>query len=170
MKQGHSNFCYRLRPMNEMTIDELDNHYLWFSKRSGFNDKCDANIGAFIEDTPHIKRGLLLRYSKEDIDELIRQMDNLGICCFTKKLPSKKNLIKFPNGRKSICVEYNKKIIEDYFLNKYDKASIDYWNSLIEDEKLLSLDKGYEGLFVGENKIIAIEYKKYFNGESYDIE
>ncbi len=53
---------------------------------------------------------------------------------------------------------------------EYDKASIDYWNSLIEDEKLLSLDKGYEGLFVGENKIIAIEYKKYFNGESYDIE
>ena len=120
--KGHSNYCYRLRPMNDTTIDELDNHYLWFSKRSGFNDKCDANIGAFVEDTPHIKRGLLLRYSKEDIDELIRQMDNLGICCFTKKLPSKKNLIKFPNGRKSICVEYNKKIIEDYFINKYALA------------------------------------------------
>ena len=50
-----------------------------------------------------------------------------------------------------------------------DKASLDYWNSLIEDEKLLSLDKGYEGLFVGENKIIAIEHKNYINGESLDI-
>jgi len=61
------------------------------------------------------------------------------------------------------------------FLNKnstqqeYEKASIDYWNSLVEDERLLSLDKGYEGLFVGENIIISIEYKNYINGDSYDI-
>lgn len=52
---------------------------------------------------------------------------------------------------------------------EYDKASIDYWNSLIEDEKLLSLDKGYEGLFVGKKKIIAIENKNYIKGKSYDI-
>ena len=53
---------------------------------------------------------------------------------------------------------------------EYDQASENYWNSLIEDEKFLSLDKGYEGLFVGKNKIIAIEYKNYINGESLDIE
>ena len=53
---------------------------------------------------------------------------------------------------------------------KYDQAGEDYWTSLIEDEKLLTLDKGYEGLFIGENKIISIEYKNYINGESYDIE
>lgn len=53
---------------------------------------------------------------------------------------------------------------------EYKQASEDYWNSLIEDERLLPLDKGYEGLFVGENKITAIEYKNYINGESYDIE
>ena len=33
----------------------------------------------------------------------------------------------------------------------------------------LCRDKGYEGLFVGENKIIAIEHKNYINGESQDI-
>ena len=61
------------------------------------------------------------------------------------------------------------------FLNKnstqqeFDKASIDYWNSLIEDERLLPLDRGYEGLFIGESKIIAIENKNYINGESVDI-
>lgn len=120
--KGYPNYCYRLRPMNDLTIEELNNHYLWFSKRSGFNDECDANIGAFIEDTPQIKSGLQLRYSREEIDEIIRRMDNIGICCFTKKLPSKKNLVLFPNGKKSICVEYNKKIIEDYFLNKYALA------------------------------------------------
>ena len=60
-------------------------------------------------------------------------------------------------------------LTENSTQQEYDKASIDYWNSLIEDEKLLSLDKGYEGLFVGENKIIAIEHKNYINGESLDI-
>ena len=59
---------------------------------------------------------------------------------------------------------------ENSSLQMYDQASEDYWNSLIEDERLLLLDKGYEGLFVGENKIIAIEYKNYINGESIDIE
>ena len=116
------NCCYRLRQMNDLTIDELDNHYLWFSKRSGFRDKFDANIGAFIEDTPQIERGLLLRYTKEGVKELVRLMDNIGICCFTKKLPSKKNLGLFPNGKKSICVEYNKNIIEEHFLNKFALA------------------------------------------------
>lgn len=121
--KGHSNYCYRLRPLNDTTIDELDNHYLWFSKRNGFNDKCDANIGAFIEDTPQIERGLQLRYAREGIKELVRLMDNIGICCFTKKLPSKKNLGKFPNGRKSICVEYDQNIIEEHFLNRYALAN-----------------------------------------------
>lgn len=122
MRQGHSNFCYRLRPINELTIDELDNHYLWFSKRSGFKDKYDANIGAFIEDTPQIERGLQLRYTREGIKELVRLMNNVGICCFTKRLPSNKELGLFPNGKKSICIEYNKNIIEEHFLNRYALA------------------------------------------------
>ncbi len=62
------------------------------------------------------------------------------------------------------------------FLNEYstqqefDQASVEYWNSLIENERLLPLDKGYEGLFVGKNKIIAIENKNYIDGESFDVE
>lgn len=134
MEKVHVNCCYRLRPMNDLTIDELKNHYIWFSKRSGFKDKYDANIGAFIEDTPQIERGLLLRYSKETIDELIKQMDNIGICCFTKKLPPKKNLELFPNGKKSICIEYNKKIIEDYFLNSRYALAHPFKNVLYDKE------------------------------------
>ena len=53
---------------------------------------------------------------------------------------------------------------------EYDEASEDYWNSLIEDERLLPLDKGYEGLFVGENKILASGIINYVNGESIDVE
>ncbi len=109
-------YCYRLRPMNNLTIDELNNHYLWFSKRSGFKDKYDANIGAFIEDTPQIERGLQLIYTEEGINEIVRQMDNIGICCFTKKLPQRNNLTYFPNGTRSICIEYNQRLLEDFFL------------------------------------------------------
>lgn len=68
---------------------------------------------------------------------------------------------------KSDCYNF---LDENSSQQMYDQASEDYWNSLIEDEKLLTLDKGYEGLFVGKNKIIAIEFKNYINGESYDIE
>lgn len=52
----------------------------------------------------------------------------------------------------------------------FDNAAIHYWESLIENESLLSLDNGYEGLFVGEAVVKAIEYKNYINGESMDVE
>lgn len=39
---------YRIRPVNDYTIDELNNHYLWFTRRSGFNDHNDANVGTFL--------------------------------------------------------------------------------------------------------------------------
>ena len=51
-----------------------------------------------------------------------------------------------------------------------DKACEDYWNSMTENRNKLILDKGYEGLFVGEAIVKAIEHKNYINGESYDVE
>ena len=127
-------YCYRLRPMNNLTIDELNNHYLWFSKRSGFKDKFDANIGAFIEETPQIKRGLQLKYSEEGINEIVRKMDNIGICCFTKKLPQRKNLRCFPNGTKSICIEYNQRMLEDRFLNSKFALANPFLDVVYDDE------------------------------------
>ena len=56
-----------------------------------------------------------------------------------------------------------------YTQEQLNQACIDYWNSMTENRNDLKLDRGYEGLFVGENIIISIEYKNYFNGESYDI-
>lgn len=129
-----SKFCYRLRPMNDLTIDELNNHYLWFSKRSGFKDRHDANIGAFIEDTPHIRNGLKRIYTESEINEIIKEMDNIGICCFTKKMPSKRDLGKFPRGGKSICIRYNKKKLEDFFENsKYALANP--FNDVVYDDE-----------------------------------
>lgn len=127
-------YCYRLRPMNDLTIDELNNHYLWFSKRNGFKDKFDANIGAFIEDTSQIERGLQLRYTEEGIRKIVRQMDNIGICCFTKKLPQRKNLRCFPNGTKSICIEYNQRMLEDFFLNSKFALAYPFKNVMYSKE------------------------------------
>jgi prophage antirepressor-like protein len=41
---------------------------------------------------------------------------------------------------------------------------------MTESKKDLILDKGYEGLFVGDAVVKAVEYKNYINGESIDIE
>lgn len=137
-------YCYRLRPMNDLTIDELVNHFLWFSKRSGFKDKYDANIGAFIEDTPQIKRGLQLRYTEEGVNEIIRQMDNVGICCFTKKIPAKHIIGKFPKGNRSICIEYDKKTLEDYFENS-DYALPNPFHDVVYDDQPTKMET--DGLY-----------------------
>ena len=50
-----------------------------------------------------------------------------------------------------------------------NKACANYWNSMTEDKNDLKLDKGYEGVFVGEAVVKAIEYMNYVNGESCDV-
>lgn len=50
-----------------------------------------------------------------------------------------------------------------------DKACKEYWNSMTESKSDLILDKGYEGLFVGDAVVKGIEYKNYVNGESFDV-
>lgn len=59
---------------------------------------------------------------------------------------------------------------EIFTQKQLNDACKDYWNSMTEDKGTLVLDKGYEGLFVGEAKVVAIEYKNYMSGESFDVE
>ena len=110
---------YRIRPINDYTIDELNNHYLWFSRRSGFKDHNDANIGAFLDNNELIQRAFERIFSPEEIQELRTKMDCTGICCFTGEKPSYKNKSHYPGGDDCICVEYNLERIEFYFLEKY---------------------------------------------------
>ena len=109
---------YRLRPINDKTIEELQNNYLWFSKRCGFKDVEDANVGAFMCDTPQIQKGFELFLNEKGLADFIRLMDDVGICCFTKDLPQDNELKEFPNGNKSLCIEYNKAVLEDFFFNE----------------------------------------------------
>lgn len=117
-------FVYRLRPINDKTIEELQKPYLWFSLRKGFNDANDANIGIFIDKNPILEKCLRLRYNDEGIKELKEQLDNTGICCFTKYLPSCKERSHFPNKEKTICIKYNKnKIVKRLFESNYAIAN-----------------------------------------------
>ena len=59
---------------------------------------------------------------------------------------------------------------EKFTHEQLEEACEDYWNSMTENRNNLILDKGYEGLFVGDAIVKAIEYKNYINGESKDIE
>lgn len=115
---------YRLRPINKNTIDELKNQYLWFSKPHGFKDVEDANIGLFIEQNTIVRDALLQVFSPQGIEELADKMRHIGICCFTKVIPSCKDKLKFPNGHNSIVIEYDKTAIKEFFYNsKYANAN-----------------------------------------------
>lgn len=114
---------YRIRPVNDYTIDELNNHYLWFSRRSGFKDHDDANIGAFLDNNEILRKAFERLFTPEGIQELRTKMDCIGICCFTEEKPSYKNKCHYPGGKDCICIEYDREKIESYFLNKYYLAN-----------------------------------------------
>lgn len=117
-------YVYRLRSINDKTIEELQKPYLWFSLRKGFNDANDANIGKFIDKNPNLEKCLRLRYNDEGIKEFKEQLDNTGICCFTKSLPSFKERSHFPNKEKTICIKYNKnKIVKCLLESRYAIAN-----------------------------------------------
>ena len=113
-----SNVTYRVRPLNKNTLDELTNSYLWFSRPSAFKgDSKDGNIGAFVTDTPAIKKGFLLMWPDFPFEEWYRKMDHTGICCFTTQIPTSDEMSHFPrckNG-KGICIEYDKLKLTNYF-------------------------------------------------------
>ena len=107
---------YRLRSTDDNTIDELINSYLWFSKPAGFKDNQDSNIQAYFDNCDILDGALKESYSDEDRKLLIKKLRNIGICCFTDKLLTYSSRKRFPRGMKSICVEYNKNMLEHHFL------------------------------------------------------
>lgn len=107
---------YRMRPMNDRTLEELSEPYLWFSRRCGFKDKKDANVAAIIDKNEELMKVFYEKYGKDQTDILKKALDCTGICCFTKELPTKINWCKFPHAKeKLICVEYDTDILQNYF-------------------------------------------------------
>ncbi len=132
---------YRLRPMNENTIDELTNHYLWFSKPCAFRDVKDANVRALIENNSIVIRALSQVYSEERIEELKVKMQDIGICCFTESIPNRREHVRFPQGHNSICVEYDKTLLEEYFSERSPYRMPHVFNNVIySDNAVINQD------------------------------
>lgn len=111
------NKIYRLRPLNQLTISELEEPYLWFSKPTAFKDEDDANVAMFIEKNDIVKKALSQVFSEYQIQELSDKMKHIGICCFTTNIPDRRNKRLFPKGHKCLVVEFEKECLSKYFLN-----------------------------------------------------
>lgn len=111
------NEIYRLRPANDKTIEELTEPYLWFSRPICYKDVEDANVIALSDQNSTVKN--LFEQIFGDAVELGKELSRLGMCCFTKCLPKATEWSLFPKGHNSIFIEYDKKILEEYFEQKY---------------------------------------------------
>ena len=112
-----SKVVYRLRPFSENTLDEIINSYLWFSKPIGFKDDQDSNIKAYFDNCDILRKEFKTRFGRIFIEDMFMKMRHIGICCFTSKRPTYNQRKNFPNGNNSICVEYDKVLLETFFLN-----------------------------------------------------
>lgn len=152
------NSIYRIRPNNEHTIDEIENHYLWFSRRSGFNDINDANIGIFLDKNKILLEALQNVYTPEGIQELKEKMDCTGICCFTDKNPTYTERGHFPNYAKSICVEYNREILESFFEKSHYAMHDCFWDvQYFSEPTVFKEDDGYHILLKKDEDGTIIE-------------
>ena len=108
---------FRFRPANELTIEELQTGYIWFSRPTEYNDKEDSNIIAFAEANENVKNSLNRVFS--DYLEFGTEISYCGICCFTDTLPKQKDWRNFPKGPKGIIIEYDKEKVEQHFIENY---------------------------------------------------
>lgn len=110
-------YLYRVRPVDKNTLDEMINMYLWYSCPSGFNDVKDANFDNFIKDTNWLLDTLSHFLTVEGVNYIKTESKYSGICCFTKKRPSKNSIGKFPSGKSSIIIEYHRTLLENHLRN-----------------------------------------------------
>ncbi|GAA4924532.1 hypothetical protein [Mucilaginibacter defluvii] len=108
---------YRVRPANEKTVEEIKEHYLWFSRPSAFKDTNDANVFAFIKENESINSAFT-RLFKDNVD-VAEESAIAGICCFTEDMPSPATLGKFPNAKNGLVMEFDRNILEEHFVKNY---------------------------------------------------
>lgn len=156
-------YTYRVRPCNSFTLDELRRGYIWFSRPTCYNDTEDANIAAFINDTDAIERGLLYAgYRKECIDKYVNEMSHIGICCFTKEMPSGAKLACFPECKRNnaIVIKYNRDKLKEFFETHRVHPLYPCFHDVIYDKVPTKLDKFDEWSFlVGKDELGNRLYK-----------
>lgn len=158
---------YRLRPINDKTIEEITQSYLWFSKPMGFKDKQDSNIQSFFDNCDILKDVLECHFTNDGIKYLYSQMRHIGVCCFTKELPSNKQRNYFPHKTNTVCIEYNKTMLEEFFLHSHYALAncfkdVEYFNEPIMFKK----DDGYHIITQqNQNGILSESVKSIFYNE-----
>lgn len=139
------NTIFRFRPPNDLTLKELMENYLWFSRPLGFNDEKDGNIIAFAKENESIKEAFNRVFG--NYREFGDKMRLSGICCFTELLPKKNDWGHFPNSSGGgIFIEYDTAELQNYFLCRYGTPfhEIDY----VTDPTTLRISKdGYDILW-----------------------
>lgn len=108
------NKIYRLRPVNDLTIEELKKSYLWFSRPTEYKDIEDSNIFSFINNNESIEASFKRIY--REYEKIANLSKLIGICCFTKTLPKLSSWRRFPKGHNGIFIEYDKGIIEQHLI------------------------------------------------------
>lgn len=108
---------YRVRPAKEKSIEEVQQHYLWFSRPTSYWDDEDANIFAFLNSNESIKDAFSRLFKNHN--EVARLAGLSGICCFSESLPNSTILRDFPAANKGLVIEYDKEILENHFLCNY---------------------------------------------------
>lgn len=131
---------FRVREVCDNSYEELKESYLWFSRRCGFKDINDANIGEFFTCNNTILKALKRHMTEDGIQELCTLMDCTGICCFTKELPSLDNKSHFPRNKDSICIEYHKETLENFFSNSH-YAMADCFKEIVYADDILKLEQ-----------------------------
>lgn len=134
---------YRVRPCKPYTIDELRHSYLWFSRPNGFRgDDMDANIGAFVTDTPAIEKGFRVSNPDYPFDKWYELMAHTGICCFTTKLPSSSAIGKYPrcSTARGICIEYDREKLSNFFESHRQYPLHPTFQKVVYDEEPTKLE------------------------------
>lgn len=143
---------YRYRPLNEYTIFELLQGYVFLSNPNAFNDLFDCNAhlqlgelsksyGEWILDLQHfenVSNSLALKKTMEIRKDIISK--KLKIACFTTKNNNVSMWDRYANEHKGICIEY------------------DFENIFYENNKLKCNGEEYE-----HELFLPVFYTKKFN-------
>lgn len=108
---------YRFRPANDLTIEEIKENYLWFSRPNEFKDENDSNVTLFAENNEGIKQCLNRVF--KDFQMVGEHVSYSGICCFTENKPESINWRILPGGYNGVFIEYFKEKIENKILHSY---------------------------------------------------
>ena len=130
-----NNILYRYRPINQYTLDELINYYIFFPAAHRLNDPFELNAyykeysadpKSFFKEYEKIgykvTEGFDWRKVKEiitdkikgQIENRLKKYQNKGVCCFTKSPKDIRMWSHYAMNHSGLCIGYDIRKIEQY--------------------------------------------------------